>query len=325
MTTPSSLPMVSVVMAVYNVDRYLEEAIQSILNQTFRDFEFIIIDDGSTDLSSDLLHQYAERDKRIQLFIQENIGLTKSLNRGLSMASGEFIARMDPDDIALPDRFAKQIAMFHNDHRLVLLGCEVGLIDEAGRLYGKRGHAQCHAEIRRRLIAGDGGALTHPAIMFRTGAAQAIGGYDEEMPTAQDLDFYLKLSEVGVVANLKETLLLWRQHAGSVNHTKSQTWAEMRRYCVGKTIQRIGVQQFLEQFFLPTTHSPDSRAIDKARIASKSGLYREACGFYWSAFKSKDQRGASVYQFTEMVMNLLHQSTFRFIKAFSNPLSQKSK
>ncbi len=312
-------------MSVYNGIAYLHEAVESILNQTFRDFDFIIIDDGSVDGATDLLRKYAEDDKRIRLVIQENIGLTRSLNRGLSMASGELIARMDPDDIALPTRFEKQMAMFHNHPSLVLLGCEAGLIDEAGRLYGKRGHSQSHAEIRRRLLAGDGGALTHPAIMFRTGAAQAIGGYDENMPTAQDLDFYLKLSEVGVVANLKETLLLWRQHSGSVNHTKSQTWAEMRRYCVGKTIQRIGVQQFLEQFFLPTTHSPDSRAIDKARIASKSGFYREACGFYWSAFKSKDQRGAAVYQFTEMVMNLLHQSTFQFIKAFSNSLSQKSK
>jgi hypothetical protein len=316
---------ISVIMSVYNGIPYLQEAVESILNQTFCDFEFIIIDDGSVDGTTDLLRKYAESDSRIRLVIQENIGFTKSLNRGLSMSSGEFIARMDPDDIALPDRFEKQMAMFQNDPSLVLLGCEVGLIDDAGRLYGKRGHAQCHTEIRRRLLAGDGGALTHPAIMFRTGAAQAIGGYDEKMPTAQDLDFYLKLSEVGVVANLKETLLLWRQHAGSVNHTKSQTWAEMRRYCVGKTIQRIGVQQFLEQFFLPTTHLPDSRAIDKARNASKSGLYREACGFYWSAFKSKDQRGAAVYQFTEMAMNLLHQSTFQFIKAFSNPFFQKSK
>ena len=312
-------------MSVYNGIPYLQEAVESILNQTFRDFEFIIIDDGSVDGTTDLLRKYAESDSRIRLVIQENIGLTRSLNRGLSMSSGELIARMDPDDIALPTRFEKQMAMFQNDPSLVLLGCEVGLIDEAGRLYGKRGHSQSHAEIRRRLLAGDGGALTHPAIMFRTGAAQAIGGYDENMPTAQDLDFYLKLSEVGVVANLKETLLLWRQHSGSVNHTKSQTWAEMRRYCVGNTIQRIGVQQFLEQFFLPSTHSPDSRAIDKARIASKSGLYREAFGFYWSAFKSKDQRGAAVYQFTEMVMNLLHQSTFQFIKAFSNPFFQKSK
>src|SRR5246127_2844835 len=104
----SNPPAISVVMAVYNSAAVVAEAVDSVLNQTFRDFEFIIIDDGSTDSSGDILRQYAQRDARIRLYAQENCGLIASLNRGCKLAQGRYIARMDADDISLPARFEKQ-------------------------------------------------------------------------------------------------------------------------------------------------------------------------------------------------------------------------
>ena len=106
-------PVISVVMSVHNGEKYLREAVESILNQTFRDFEFIIIDDGSTDGSKTILEEYAAKDSRIRLVVPwENRGLTKSLNDGLALARGEFIARMDADDIALPQRFERAGKIF---------------------------------------------------------------------------------------------------------------------------------------------------------------------------------------------------------------------
>src|SRR5438067_2190612 len=102
----TQIPLVSVVMAVYNVDRYLDEAVLSILDQSFRDFEFIIIDDGSNDRSGDILAKYSRNDSRVRVHRQPNKGFAVSLNTGCRMAQGAYIARMDPDDVSLPDRFA---------------------------------------------------------------------------------------------------------------------------------------------------------------------------------------------------------------------------
>jgi glycosyltransferase involved in cell wall biosynthesis len=105
----SSAPLVSVVMSVFNGQAFLSEAVESILQQTLRDFEFVVIDDGSTDGTGDILSTFVERDKRMRVFRQENQGRPKSLNDGIALASGKYIARMDADDIALPDRLGKQV------------------------------------------------------------------------------------------------------------------------------------------------------------------------------------------------------------------------
>jgi glycosyltransferase involved in cell wall biosynthesis len=249
MTETEKAPQVSVVMAVYNCERYLEEAVESILNQTFRDFEFIIINDGSTDRSSELLNCLASKDGRIRLVHQENIGLTTSLNHGLYMARGELIARMDADDIALPCRFDHQVGFLQKHQDVVLLGGEVELISEQGVELGPRGQPTDEQEIRRRLLLGDGGVITHPAIMFRRSVALKVGGYDLRFSTTQDLDLFIRLSERGKVTNLPETVLKWRQHGGSVNRTRSDTWSVMKRIAVGGAIERMGVDRYVESVF----------------------------------------------------------------------------
>jgi glycosyltransferase involved in cell wall biosynthesis len=242
-------PQVSVVMAVFNCERYLEDAVESILNQTFQDFEFIIINDGSTDRSGELLDRLASKDVRIRLVHQENTGLTASLNHGLRMAIGELVARMDADDIALPCRFDQQVEFLKNHLDVVLLGGEVELVSEQGLELGPRGQPTDEQEIRRRLLLGDGGVITHPAIMFRRSVAVEVGGYDLRFSTTQDLDLFIRLSERGRITNLPNTVLKWRQHGSSVNRTRSDTWSMMKRMAVRGAIERMGVERYVESIF----------------------------------------------------------------------------
>lgn len=210
-------PAISVVMAVCNNLRYLPESVDSILSQTFRNFEFIIIDDGSTDGSGAWLERKASTDPRIRLYRQENIGLTKSLNKGLLMAKGEFIARMDGDDISLPERFAKQLKFMSAFPEVVASGTGVLYIDPKGLPLGHATTPADHEEIEKMLLNGNGGAICHPSVIMRRGSVEAVSGYDGAYRTAQDLDLYLRLGELGRLSNLPEILICYRQHFKSAN------------------------------------------------------------------------------------------------------------
>lgn len=238
---------VSVLLSVFNNGDYVRAAIQSVLEQTFGDFELIIVDDGSKDNSAEIIKTHASADPRIRVIRHANQGLTASLNIGLRAANAEFIARMDGDDICHPRRLEKQLQAFQRDPDLVLVGSEVELIDAQGREVGPRGHKLEHAEIRRQLLTGNGGAMTHPAVMFRRSVAEEVGGYDERFLNSQDLDLFLRLSECGAVCNLPESLLYWRQHAKSINHTQAHLWKQMRVLALFKTIERIGAEAFFDQ------------------------------------------------------------------------------
>ncbi len=220
-------PAISVVMSVYNGEKYAPEAVESILAQTFDDFEFILIDDGSTDRSKSLLEGYAKRDERIRLVSRPNKGLTKTLNEGLGLARGEFVARMDADDVALPTRFEKQVAFLRGKPQCVCVGSRVLRIDPYGSPLSESDHKLTHEEIDRQLMEeGLGWAITHPVAMMRRDAVATVGGYREQFRTSQDLDLWLRLAEVGQLANLPEVLLKYRYHPESVGFTNFE---EQRR------------------------------------------------------------------------------------------------
>ncbi|MGQ4646882.1 glycosyltransferase [Lyngbya aestuarii] len=214
------MPKISVLMSVYNAGEYLAKAVGSILTQTFKDFEFIIIDDGSTDKSLAILERYAKQDSRIRLISQQNIGLTKTLNKALALAQGEFIARMDADDISMPERFNRQVQYLENNPNCVALGCDVLQIDMDGAPICKMGVLLSHDELEAELLKGRGGVIRHPAVMIRREALVAINGYRDQFKTAQDLDLYLRLAERGQLANLPDVLLEYRLHLESVNFAK---------------------------------------------------------------------------------------------------------
>jgi glycosyltransferase involved in cell wall biosynthesis len=214
------VPLISVLMPAYNARRYLREAVDSILAQTLDDFEFIIIDDGSSDGTPALLKGLAARDRRIRLQSGPNEGVSASLNKGLALARGEFIARMDADDVSLPTRFEKQLRFLQQRSNYVLVGSRCMLIDPDGfPICEKTDIAFDHEEIDALLLRMSW-PIVHPAVMMRTDALRKVGGYDTRYRTNQDHDLFLRLAEVGRLANLPEVLLNYRQHFQSIGATK---------------------------------------------------------------------------------------------------------
>jgi len=308
MTRRSPAPLVSVLMSVHNGRRYLAEAVDSILTQTMQDFEFVIIDDGSSDGSTTDLKFYAARDPRIRLSVQENSGLSKALNVGLRLSRGEFVARMDADDIAHPERLAKQVAAFLSNPKLVILGATVELISSDGTRLGERGTTRGHGNIRRRLLIGDGVAIIHPVVMFRRQAALDVGGYDERFSTGQDLDLFLRLSEVGLADNLRDTLLCWRQHRDSINRTRSSTWRAVKTLAIEKTVERIGAKQYAEELFAAESeYRFPQDPFDLGKFAFKNGRYREAGKLFWQELVKGTRRWESFEQLSLLVIASLYR------------------
>lgn len=219
-------PVVSVLMSVYNDALYVEEAIVSILQQNFTDFEFVIIDDGSTDGSSKILEDYAQNDLRIKLYKQENSGLISALNFGLSVCSGELIARMDSDDVALPNRLLKQCTFMQSNPSLGVLGSDIDLIDGSGMLLRRFCYPKGEKAVNKFIKHGS--PVAHPAVMMRKSAVQKVGGYRKAFLHAEDYDLWFRILEHGYkVDNLDEVLLRYRQTSSGVcfKHGKQQQLA----------------------------------------------------------------------------------------------------
>jgi glycosyltransferase involved in cell wall biosynthesis len=204
---------VTVLMPVYNGLPYLREAVDSILRQSFRDFGFLIIDDGSTDCSGDYLDQLA--DPRIEVVHERHRGLGAALNQGLDICGTEFLARMDADDVALPGRLEAQLAFLRRHEEIGILGTQIAHLGVAGGT-GFSSPMPCdHKAIYADLLRGRL-ALSHPSIMCRTSVLKRIGGYRIQ-GVGEDWEMFLRIGEVSRIANLGEVLHLYRVHLGSVN------------------------------------------------------------------------------------------------------------
>jgi len=213
-----SIPAISVAMSVFNGERFLAPAIESILGQTFDDFEFLILDDGSSDGTPTIVRDYAARDPRIRPILRENRGLVASLNQLLVEARAPLVARMDADDISRPDRFARQIAFFagHPDYGVV--GSRSEDIDEFDAPYVVTGpeHPETHEGF---LAAIENGwpLLCHPAVMYRRDLVLSVGGYHAAFRHCEDLDLWLRLASVTRLCSLPERLIRYRHYAGQVS------------------------------------------------------------------------------------------------------------
>lgn len=208
---------ISVVMAVKNCEQFVEQAISSILGQTFCDFEFLIVNDGSSDRTAEILDEFKQLDDRVIVFSRKSQGLTSSLNFLLDQSRGKFIARMDGDDVADPNRLEKQLQFFKNNPDIVACGTQIERINENGDRLSTPALPLVHESIENDLWSGNGMAICHPSLMVRAHAIRQIGGYCEDFVTSQDIDIYLRLAELGRIGNTSDVLLQYRQHAGSVN------------------------------------------------------------------------------------------------------------
>ena len=209
--------LISVVMAVFNGNLYTDAAILSILNQTYKNFEFIIIDDGSEPCIKELTMRY--NDSRIRYYRNKlNMGLTHSLNKGIRLAKGKYIARMDSDDVSMPDRLEKQLAFLEKNRSVKLLGTFVRKIDENGLII-KDVKFPCNDKQIRRLIW-HSNQFAHPSVMFDKDAIVKVGLYDEQYSVAQDYDLWFRVIQRWNVANLDEYLLKYRQSRFSITRRK---------------------------------------------------------------------------------------------------------
>ena len=196
-------PVITVLMSAYNAEKYLREAIESILNQTFKDFEFIIINDCSTDKTKKIIEEYANKDARIKLINNAtNLGLTKSLNIGLEEARGEYVARLDADDVSLSERLEKQLEFMNKNRDITLTGAWAEIIDEEGKAKG--------------FIKGE----TDETALYFKDSIVAAGGYNEKYVYAQDYELYSRLLTNNRIANQSEVLIKLRTHNGSITRNE---------------------------------------------------------------------------------------------------------
>lgn len=205
-------------MSVYNGQEYLAEAIDSILAQTFKDFEFLIIDDGSSDDSPDILDAYAQKDKRIKIIRQTNKGLVAALNKGLGLSRGTYIARMDADDVSLPGRLQKQIALAKSSGA-ALVGSGFYYIDTHGRKISSQSVWEEDPELKRALYAGN--PFAHGSTLFLKDAVVKAGGYRGNVGPAEDYDLWLRLAPSHVFAACPEILYKWRVNPRGLSHSNS--------------------------------------------------------------------------------------------------------
>lgn len=199
-------PLISVVMPVYNCSAYVGEAINSILNQTFSDFEFIIVDDCSTDDSLSIIRSFASLDKRIKVVCNKrNLGVTKSLNVGLSHARGTYIARMDADDIAVVDRFKLQVELLRSYD---IVGGWIQFMSQSGKRLSVREYS---ADVSSRIKYES--PLAHPTVMFKRSLFDAYGGYDERFNAAEDYDLWLRYYTKGALFGMvSQVVFYYRVH-----------------------------------------------------------------------------------------------------------------
>lgn len=203
-------------MPVFNGQEFLKKAIDSVLNQTFKDFEFIIINDGSTDDSAQIILNY--HDPRIKYIYQENSGIGAALNKGCAVAVGKYIARMDSDDICLPNRLNLQYNFLENNNDYVLVSSAVFYIDTGDNILG-RSYPYTNHDIILKIFK-NSSAICHPAVMMRRTAYCSSGGYSN-LSISEDLYLWLKLSQYGKMYNLPTPLIKYRIVASSISRSIS--------------------------------------------------------------------------------------------------------
>ncbi|MDD5571983.1 MAG: glycosyltransferase [Bacteroidales bacterium] len=228
---------VSVVMSVYNGEEHLKEAIDSILNQTYSDYEFIIVNDGSTDNSLNIINSY--NDKRIKLINQENKGLAVALNNGIKNSCGEYIARLDADDIAMPSRLEKQILFLKENEKCVLLGSNAIIIDQKGGYMYISNQPTDKNEILKLLE--NSSPFFHSSVIFKKDVFYKCGGYYEKIKHnfEEDIILWTRIKEFGELNNFKEPLIKFRLSPSSITTTRKKKHKDLH-LSIAKNIIKNG-------------------------------------------------------------------------------------
>ncbi|NRB20929.1 MAG: glycosyltransferase [Rhodobacteraceae bacterium] len=228
----------SVVMGVHNGAKYLSEAIDSILSQSFRDFEFIIIDDGSSDATVEILGEFSRRDSRLQcISLETNLGLSHALNLGIQKASGSLIARMDCDDVSGPERFELQLAAMETTGA-DLLGTFAYSLSASGAIKARKPLPVSEEAIALRLPHRN--CIVHPSVMVKKTVLEDVGGYNEEFMNSQDYDLWLRLLPQARMTNLDVPLIGYRRHNDQISTRKNKAVQTQYSVCAALNHFRSG-------------------------------------------------------------------------------------
>lgn len=212
-----SASAIDVLVTVYNGERFIAQTIDSVIGQTFHDWRLLIVDDLSTDHTEEIIRTYAARDSRIHLIKGEHKGIAAAANIGLRSVKAPLVARLDGDDIALPERLQIQYDYLLQHPDVLAVGSDVFLIDENNKRLRRR-----HAPVGWRNIQNilkTRNCMCHPSAMIRTSALKQIGGYRNKFRNSLDYDLWLRISEIGQIENIPRDLLLYRRHASQVSAT----------------------------------------------------------------------------------------------------------
>lgn len=222
---------ISVIMPAYNAERYLAEAIESVLAQTWSDFELIILNDGSQDSTLDISQSYAQRDARIRVESHENMGVARTLNQGLLLATNEWVARMDADDLMMPNRLERQMTFVAEHPELAVASSWVKHIDPNGRVIAHgRSPLVTNEAVQKRYADNELVGICHPAAMLRKSAVLSVGCYRPQF-AAEDVDLWNRLLEQGYKILVQpEYLLKYRIHPGSVSVARARLIRQQVRW-----------------------------------------------------------------------------------------------
>lgn len=260
---------ISVVMAVYNAQAFLQEAIDSILCQSFEDFEFIIVNDGSTDESFKIIQKYAAQDYRIQFINQINMGLSFSLNNGLKLAKGKYIVRMDADDISLSHRLYTQYEFIESNPDFVLVGSNANVIDCKGNFIYKTSQKLSNSDIKAVLPSNP---FIHPSVIIRRDAVLACGGYNEELiHHVEDQVLWNTLANYGKFANIKDSLIQYRKVPSSISNRTAK---------LSKRLNQIVNEGIL-------TNNFDTNTIEEIILLSKKMTTKDKLSNYYQFIGKK--------------------------------------
>jgi glycosyltransferase involved in cell wall biosynthesis len=273
----SSVPDVSVVMSVFNGEPYVARAIDSILTQTYRDFEFIIVDDGSDDHTLGILENY--KDPRIRLISRQNRGLATSLNEGIAAARGRYIARQDADDVSRRDRLSLQLAFLEAHPEVGLLGTNYQLIDEQDREQYSTEFLTHWADLK--IAAFLSNQFGHGSVIFRKGIFDTIGRYDPTARYVEDFDLWVRFNRVCGIANLAEPLYLWRVNPNGISFSNLQAQREYADQIRNREFDRFRLH--LSRYPVWSYHPRSFGQGLRAYHEKKSAAYRDVAYLYLKA------------------------------------------
>ena len=256
-------------MPVYNGEKYLSEAIESILNQTFKDFEFLIINDGSTDSSREIILSYD--DYRIKLIENDNnIGLTKSLNKGIDIACGKYIARMDADDISMPERLEKQVDFMENHEDIAVCGSWFSVIDDKGNILSEVKTQINHEFLFFELFFKN--PIGHATTIMRKSVIEHTGRYDPDYVVTQDYYLWFRIIESGYkIHNIDRVLIYYRKHENMVSLVENNLQEVNAQKVIKALIQKM---LFLNIYNVEIIRKPITHGIYISNISSFIEFYK---------------------------------------------------